>query len=229
MNELFTKEFDSDEDDEDYVPDKKELEEFENKPEIKKEVNKNKIDDLWNKLKNKNKIENPASTFELSDKNSENKLKPDNKLSFMNNSNLSIAKNNAKLSLDEQIQQAINKSKELKNKITTETVHFAGQKYEYQKVQTEEELKKQKEKDKKKTHSGLDSIVDSLERKNNVNTYTKSKKDWSNYVEEKQIQKELDYNRKDGFLQRKQFIEETNQKLIENKKNIKRQKTDMEN
>jgi hypothetical protein len=222
MNELFSKEFDSDEEDEDYIPDKKELEELETKPDMKKEVNKSKIDDLWNKLKNKNKIENPALSVDVDNKICEIKTKPDIKINRPDD----LAINNKKLSLDEQIQQAINKSKELKNKITTETVHFAGQKFEYQKVQTEEDLKKQKEKEKKKTHSGLDSLVESLEKKSNVNTYTKSKKDWTNYVEEKQIQKDLDYNRKDGFLQRKQFIDETNQKLIENKKNIKRHKTD---
>ena len=39
----------------------------------------------------------------------------------------------------------------------------------------------------------------------------KSKKDWKAYVEEKQIEKELSHNRKDGFLGKKKFLDEANE------------------
>lgn len=235
MNQLFSKDFDSDEEDEEYIPDKKDLEEDLPKLEIKKEVNKSKIDDIWSKLKNKNKS-NENSTLittiaksQIEDKNSNSLTKCNQKKEDEENiSEECNSKVENKLSsvssLDQEIQRAIQKSKEAKNKLTTETVHFAGQKFEYQKVVTEEDIKKQQIKDKKKTHSGLDNLVEQLDKKNNINTYTKTKKDWTNYVEEKKIEKELDFNRKDGFLSKKQFIEETNYKMIENMKITKRQK-----
>jgi hypothetical protein len=241
MNQLFLKDFDSDEEDEEYIPDKKELEEDLPKFEIKKEVNMSKIDDIWSKLKNKNKItENTTAVGKsqlvevnsnlINHSNQNTQKKEDDKIENKTDQNISEESNpkpeNKISSLDEEIQRAIQKSKEAKNKLTTETVHFAGQKFEYQKVVTEEDLKKQQLKDKKKTHSGLDSLVEQLEKKNNLNTYTKTKKDWTNYVEEKKIEKELDFNRKDGFLSKKQFIEETNYKIIENMKSTKRQKKD---
>jgi hypothetical protein len=236
MNVLLTKEFDSDEEDDEYIPNKKELEEDIPKEEIKKEVNKTKIDDIWAKLKNKNKNNENASANIIAKEQSQNIKEDNNKFSDNKESLQGINKNpsddlssnlkqdNKLSSLDEEIQKAIQKSKDTKNKLATETVLFAGQKFEYRKVLTEEDLKKQRDKEKKKTHSGLDNLVDQLEKKSNINTYSKTKKDWNNYVEEKKIEKELDYNRKDGFLTKKHFIDETNMKLIENKKNTKRQK-----
>jgi len=204
MNELFLKDFDSDENDEEYVPDKKEIEDIDlNVDQIKTPVNANKIDEIWLKLKGSNKIEDSYKNKEIN-----------------------ISDSKLSTSVDEEIMKAISKNKEIQNNIIKETVRFAGKKFEYKKTVTEEDIKKKNIQEKKKTHSGLDNIMQMIDKKNNVNTYTKTKKDWSNYVEEKKLEKELDYNRKDGFLKKKQFIEETNIKLIENKKNLKRHKSD---
>ena len=46
----------------------------------------------------------------------------------------------------------------------------------------------------------------------------KSKKDWKVYVEEKQIEKELSQNRKDGFLGKKKFLDEANELVNEQQK-----------
>ena len=55
MNELFTKEFDSDSNDDEYIPSKKELEqsneEIKNKKDENIIVNKSKLDAIWEKLK----------------------------------------------------------------------------------------------------------------------------------------------------------------------------------
>ena len=53
----------------------------------------------------------------------------------------------------------------------------------------------------------------------------KSKKDWKNYVEKNNIEKELMNNRKDGFLGKKKFIDETNEIVTEqNRVSIKKAK-----
>jgi hypothetical protein len=70
--------------------------------------------------------------------------------------------------------------------------------FRYEKTLTDIDLKKMKEKEKKQTHKGLDSIIDSISKKKDVNVVDKSKKDWDVYVKQKKIEKELDYNRKDG-------------------------------
>jgi hypothetical protein len=79
-----------------------------------------------------------------------------------------------------------------------------------------------KNKEKQKTHLGLDSIIEQIEKKGNVSSFDKSKKDWTTYVKEKQIEKELQFNRKDGFLLKKRFIDETNIKLMEDKRSTAR-------
>lgn len=52
MNDLFLKKFDSDEEDEEYVPSAKDLKE-DVKEEKKVDVNKNKVNEFFNKLKNR--------------------------------------------------------------------------------------------------------------------------------------------------------------------------------
>lgn len=230
MNELFARDFDSDEEDEEYIPDKKELEEDKVEEISKKEVNMSKVDEIWKKLKGQSKKDNnnilnseKESRATIADNNSKSSLKNTSE----KEESSGLPNNDSKSTPgDDEIMKAINKMKELKNKTMTETIHFAGQKFEYQKTASEDDIKKQKDKEKKKTHSGLDNIMQMIEKKGNVNTYTKTKKDWNNYVEEKNLEKELDYNRKDGFLKKKQFIESTNMKIIENTKTAKRQKTD---
>jgi hypothetical protein len=223
MNELLSKKYDSEEEDEEYIPTKKELEEDKIVEIVKKSVDKSKIDDIWSKLKNKSSASNTNINSKINNQIPEEIIKiASTETNKTIDQEIKIVP--IKSSIEEEIQKAIMKSKEIKNKITTETVHFAGQKFEYQKILSEEDLKKIKDKEKKRTHAGLDNLIDQLDKKNNINTYTKTKKDWNNYVEEKKIEKDLDYNRKDGFLSKKQFIEETNYKISENKKTVKRQK-----
>ena len=62
MNELFTKEFDSDSNDDEYIPSKKELEqsneEIKNKKDENIKVNKSKVDAIWEKLKQQTRPNN---------------------------------------------------------------------------------------------------------------------------------------------------------------------------
>ena len=62
INELFTKEFDSDSNDDEYIPSKKELEqsneEIKNKKDENIKVNKSKVDAIWEKLKQQTRPNN---------------------------------------------------------------------------------------------------------------------------------------------------------------------------
>ena len=83
---------------------------------------------------------------------------------------------------------------------------------------TDTDLKKLQEKEKKQTHKGLDQIIDSLEKKKDISVIDKTKKDWNVYVNEKKIEKDLSFHRKDGYLSKKRFLEESNQKAYESQK-----------
>jgi len=91
----------------------------------------------------------------------------------------------------------------------SETVVYAGKKYQYttfikysryEVKASEKDLKKMETYEKKRTHKGLDDLVDAIKKKKDINIYEKSKKDWDNYVNEKKIEKDLQYNRKDGYI-----------------------------
>ena len=69
-----------------------------------------------------------------------------------------------------------------------------------------------------KSHNSIDAIIEDIKKKKNISTMDKSKKDWKAYVEEKQIEKELSHNRKDGFLGKKKFLDETNELVNEQQK-----------
>ena len=60
-------------------------------------------------------------------------------------------------------------------------------------------MKKLKDKEKHQTHKGLDQIIDAIPKKKEISVVGKSKKDWNVYVNEKQIEKELTFHRKDGY------------------------------
>lgn len=85
-----------------------------------------------------------------------------------------------------------------KKNVVNETVVYAGKKYQYEVKATDKDLKKMEIFEKKKTHKGLDDLVEAIKKKKDINIYDKSKKDWDNYVNEKKMEKELQYNRKDG-------------------------------
>lgn len=56
-----------------------------------------------------------------------------------------------------------------------------------------------RDKEKKKTHQGLDDLIDSLPKKKDISVVDKSKMDWKNFVDKRKIERELEFNRKDGY------------------------------
>ena len=219
MNELFTKEFDSDSNDDEYIPSKKELEqsneEIKNKKDENIKVNKSKVDAIWEKLKQQTRPNN----YNNNNKKNENSNNNDKK-----NTINDIEKEKK---LEEEIKEAIKKSKEVKQKTVSEKYYFAGQEFEEKKEISEKEVEKIK---KKRTNKELDAIINEIAKKRNISTMDKSKKDWKNYVEKNNIEKELMNNRKDGFLGKKKFIDETNEIVTEqNRVSIKKAKYAYEN
>ena len=219
MNELFTKEFDSESNDEEYIPTKKELEnsneEAKNKKNQNIKINKSKVDAIWEKLKQQTR---PNNNNKLSEKENSNNTKDNKK---------TINELEKEKQLEEEIKEAIKKSKEQKEKTVTEKYYFAGQEFEEKKEINEKEVEKLK---KKQTNKELDAIINEIAKKRNISTMDKSKKDWKNYVEKHNIEKELMNNRKDGFLGKKKFIDETNEIVTEqNRVSIKKAKYAYEN
>ena len=47
----------------------------------------------------------------------------------------------------------------------------------------------------------------------NINSVVKSKLDWKQFAEKEKIQKELNRNRKDGYLEKQNFILKVNHKI----------------
>ena len=117
--------------------------------------------------------------------------------------------------LEEEIRNAIDNLKKQKEKTVTKEYFFAGQKFEEKKEITEKEIEKI---NKTKSHNSIDAIIEDIRKKKNISTMDKSKKDWKAYVEEKQIEKELSHNRKDGFLGKKKFLDEANELINEQQK-----------
>ena len=132
MNELFTKEFDSDSNDDEYIPSKKEIEqsneEMKNKKKENIKVNKSKVDAIWEKLK------------QLRNSNNDNiNLKNENSNELEKRIVNDVEKEKK---LEEEIKEAIKKSKELKQKTVTEKYYFAGQQFEEKKEINEKEVNK---------------------------------------------------------------------------------------
>ena len=204
MEELLNKKFNSDSEDEEYIPTKIELEESnENKIKSKKDqkVTKSKVDAFWEKMKQKAGLH-------------KENLRHKNSQILEKREKLENEKEKER-KLEEEINNAIKKLKEQKEKTVTKEYFFAGQKFEEKKEISEKEIEKI---NKTKSHNGIDSIIEDIRKKKNISTMDKSKKDWKAYVEEKQIEKELSQNRKDGFLGKKKFLDETNELVNEQQK-----------
>ena len=203
MEELFKQKFNSDSEDEEYVPTAKELEESkENKSKSKSDLKatKSKVDAFWEKMKKKSAIvHNPVP------------------ISKNNHQSLDLKENEKEKEkkLEEEIRDVINNMKKQKEKTVTKEYFFAGQKFEEKKEITEKEIEKI---NKNKSHNSIDAIIEGIRKKKNISTMDKSKKDWKAYVEEKQIEKELSHNRKDGFLGKKKFLDEANELVNEQQK-----------
>jgi hypothetical protein len=203
MEDLFKQKFNSDSEDEEYVPTAKELEESaENKSKSKSDLKatKSKVDAFWEKMKKKSG--HGMSTIPNS--------KPISKTI-----NLEENEKEKEKKLEEEIRNAINNLKKQKEKTVTKEFFFAGQKFEEKKEITEKEIEKI---NKTKSHNNIDAIIEDIRKKKNISTMDKSKKDWKAYVEEKQIEKELSHNRKDGFLGKKKFLDEANELINEQQK-----------
>ena len=203
MEDLFKQKFNSDSEDEEYVPTAKELEESaENKSKSKSDLKatKSKVDAFWEKMKKKSG--HGMSTIQNS--------KP-----ISQTINLEENEKEKEKKLEEEIRNAINNLKKQKEKTLTKEYFFAGQKFEEKKEITEKEIEKI---NKTKSHNSIDAIIEDIRKKKNISTMDKSKKDWKAYVEEKQIEKELSHNRKDGFLGKKKFLDEANEIVNEQQK-----------
>ena len=203
MEDLFKQKFNSDSEDEEYVPTAKELEESaENKSKSKSDLKatKSKVDAFWEKMKKKSG--HGMSTILNS--------KP-----ISQTINLEETEKEKEKKLEEEIRNAINNLKKQKEKTVTKEYFFAGQKFEEKKEITEKEIEKI---NKTKSHNSIDAIIEDIRKKKNISTMDKSKKDWKAYVEEKQIEKELSHNRKDGFLGKKKFLDEANELINEQQK-----------
>ena len=201
MEELFKQKFNSDSEDEEYVPTAKELEDSsEKKSKSKSDLKgqKSKVDAFWEKKKKKSNMGQASINIVKT-----------------NHNNLEENEKEKEKKIEEEIQNAINNLKKQKEKAVTKEYFFAGQKFEEKKEITEKEIEKI---NKNKSHNSLDAIIEDIRKKKNISTMDKSKKDWKAYVEEKQIEKELSHNRKDGFLGKKKFLDETNELINEQQK-----------
>ena len=204
MEELLKQKFNSDSEDEEYIPTKIELEESnEDKTKAKKDqkIIKSKVDAFWEKMKQKSGLNKESL--------------PTKNANFFEEKEKIESEKEKEKKLEEEINNAIKKLKEQKEKTVTKEYFFAGQKFEEKKEITEKEIEKI---NKTKSHNGIDSIIEDIKKKKNISTMDKSKKDWKAYVEEKQIEKELSQNRKDGFLGKKKFLDETNELVNEQQK-----------
>ena len=201
MEELFKQKFNSDSEDEEYVPTAKELEDSsEKKSKSKSDLKgqKSKVDAFWEKMKKKSNMGQASINIVKT-----------------NHNNIEENEKEKEKKIEEEIQNAINNLKKQKEKAVTKEYFFAGQKFEEKKEITEKEIEKI---NKNKSHNSLDAIIEDIRKKKNISTMDKSKKDWKAYVEEKQIEKELSHNRKDGFLGKKKFLDETNELINEQQK-----------
>ena len=202
MEELLKQKFNSDSEDEEYIPTKLELEESnENQTKNKKDQKntKSKVEAFWEKMKQKSGLHK------------ENLPPKDSKIILEGEKK----ETEKEKKLEEEINKAIKKIKEQREKTISKEYFFAGQKFEEKKEITEKEVIKINQ---TKSHHGIDSIIEDIKKKRNISTMDKSKKDWKAYVEEKHIEKELSQNRKDGFLGKKKFLDETNELVNEKQK-----------
>ena len=207
MNDLLTKDFASDSNDEDYVPSKRELQQSTQTSTASpgdSAVNKSKVDAIWQQLKRKCGAASAPSTEQQSQQQN-------------NNSN----------GIDNEIKAAVIKAKDIKDSHTVDkTYYFAGRKYTTKEQVSDKQLNKMKD---KQTHKSLDNVIESISKKKNISTIDKSKIDWKAYVEKKQMEKELAVNRKDGFLGKKHFLDESNAVVeMKNKLAVKKAKFEFE-
>ena len=148
MEELFKQKFNSDSEDEEYVPTAKELEDSsEKKSKSKSDLKgqKSKVDAFWEKMKKKSNMGQASINIVKTNHNNkeENEKEKEKKI-------------------EEEIQNAINNLKKQKEKAVTKEYFFAGQKFEEKKEITEKEIEKI---NKTKSHNSIDAIIEDIRKK----------------------------------------------------------------
>jgi hypothetical protein len=74
-------------------------------------------------------------------------------------------------------------------------------------------------------NSALDSLVKQIvDKDKNVNCMQKTRMDWDKYTKDENLEDDLEKNRKDGYLVKKQFIDSVVEKEYEAKKAAEKQK-----
>ena len=158
MEELFKQKFDSESEDEEYIPTAKELEDSaENKSKSKSDIKaqKSKVDAFWEKMKKKS---------------SQNKISSNIPKETSKSISLRENESEKEKKLEEEIMNAINNMKKQKEKTVTKEYFFAGQKFEEKKEITEKEIEKI---NKTKSHNSIDSIIEEIRKKKNISTMDK--------------------------------------------------------
>jgi hypothetical protein len=211
----------SDSEDEDYVPepgdDEEELEK------IEKEVSpgrRSEIEKIWEEMRYQGTIRENGEKASL--KNKQNGQHEN--------------------SLEDLEEQALSIVRKLKEKERTEekVVEFAGKQY---KIMTQDTLanktttimeetapkdwngKSDKKKKDMTPNQYLAQVLKMISNKaKSINSVSKSKLDWGNFVSKEGIEKELERNRKDGYLEKRKFLAETSIKENELIKSRKKQK-----
>jgi len=69
--------------------------------------------------------------------------------------------------------------------------------------------------------SGLDDLLSSVGKKPKLNVIEKSKLDWNQYVRKEGIRDELTHHNKDGYLERKAFLERTAVRAYETERAVR--------
>ena len=65
-------------------------------------------------------------------------------------------------------------------------------------------------------NKGLDSLVHMIDNQDkNINCIQKTKIDWDNYTKEQKLEAEFENNRKDGYIQKKAFLDNVADKEYE--------------
>lgn len=93
---------------------------------------------------------------------------------------------------------------ESKRIVVKQRYEFAGEKIEIESEINEKEAALLQA---KKSASGLGGILDQLKGKNKISTLQKTKLDWNQFTTEEGLEDEFTQNRKDGYIQKKEFLQ----------------------
>lgn len=190
---------DSEEEDDDYVPEESDEESTKNEVAIRISTRRNKvIEPMKKKKENIQEIKTDPSQINeiwqsMKEEISENSI---SKKQLEENTNVEI----------NQLKEvpSINQLKIDPPKVQTETYQFAGET-----VKIVKEIPQQST-IKRKSQGGLEDLLSSLKKKK-MSTLQKSQLDWQNYKEKEGLEDELKQatKKKDGYLDRKAFLERT--------------------